>query len=188
MTTETKPETTYRTVYLAITVTDDTSDAMIQAALASADLGLLIDKAHGVPAGETNVSAHLVTGEAIERLGDDIKRRAYFDTVRGIVADAERAILDGELEDREALSTWLHETIDGHHDVIYTYAAQDVLRYSENDGAYVENFGTDGVTDQSGGINWSALAFAHGWGRAQRGRVLPELPQGRHDRAVVRRR
>lgn len=62
-------------------------------------------------------------------------------------------------EAREGFLTWLHETIDGHQYVIYTAKSQVVLAISSNDGAYVENFGTDGVVSD-GSLNWGALAFA----------------------------
>jgi len=58
---------------------------------------------------------------------------------------------------------------DGHHDAIYTYVAQNVCRISRNDGAYFEDFGSEGaVTD--GGIAWSELAYC-----AMRAYVLKQI-------------
>jgi hypothetical protein len=54
---------------------------------------------------------------------------------------------------------WIHETVDGHEFVIYTAKAQSVLAISANDGAYIENYGTEGVVCD-GGLNWSGLAYA----------------------------
>ena len=60
---------------------------------------------------------------------------------------------------REWLLDYLHETIDGHGRVIYPAEAQDCLRYSDNDDAYVEDFGTEGIVED-GCIHWSRLALA----------------------------
>jgi hypothetical protein len=60
---------------------------------------------------------------------------------------------------REWLLEWVHETLDGHQFVIYTAQAQAVVAISDNDGAYVENYGADGLV-KDGSLNWSALAYA----------------------------
>ncbi|MGH7176488.1 MAG: hypothetical protein ACREJC_03820 [Tepidisphaeraceae bacterium] len=60
---------------------------------------------------------------------------------------------------REWLMEWVDETIDGHQFVINTAQAQALLAISSNDGAYVENYGTDGVV-RDGCLNWGALAYA----------------------------
>jgi hypothetical protein len=88
-----------------------------------------------------------------------VLRAEYFDTVRGIVEDLQRAIKDKEISSEDEAQDWLHETIDGHHDVIYTYAAQQVVLHSDHSGAYVEEYGTDGIV-ANGDINWSVLAYA----------------------------
>ena len=60
---------------------------------------------------------------------------------------------------REWLLDHIHESIDGCARVIYTAQAKECVCESDNDGAYAENFGPEGmVTD--GCINWSALAYA----------------------------
>lgn len=103
-------------------------------------------------------SVNELSDREIGNIATGIAEREYRDTVTGIVEDLKRAIADGEIADRDAADEWLSETIDGHHDVIYTYYAQQVVRHSKNDGAYFDEFGTDGaVTD--GGIEWSKLAY-----------------------------
>lgn len=53
----------------------------------------------------------------------------------------------------------LDQMIDGSMWVIYTYHAQAVVLVSDNDGAYIDEFGSDGlVTD--GALDWSKLAWA----------------------------
>lgn len=119
-----------------------------------------ITKAAAKAAGKKEAHVTLYSDtNAIEQEADRIKRAEYWSDVRGIVDDAKRAILDGELADREQLSDWLHETIDGCGRVIYTAQAMEGLVYSDNDGAYLENFGAEGAV-KDGAINWSALMFA----------------------------
>jgi hypothetical protein len=65
---------------------------------------------------------------------------------------------NSESDAEEARETWLHETIDGHQWVIYTYYNFFVLAHSENDSAFTDEFGTEGVV-RDGNINWAALAY-----------------------------
>jgi hypothetical protein len=97
--------------------------------------------------------------DAISREADRIKAAEYRETVRGVTEEIVQAVKDGGVTDRDDLETRLHEDIDGHHDVIYTYAAMEVIMQSSNSGAYVEQFGTDGVVED-GEIQWSRLAYA----------------------------
>ena len=60
---------------------------------------------------------------------------------------------------REAVDEYLHESVDGHQSVIYTWRAQLVLAHSSNDDYAVTEFGAESITQASGGINWSALAY-----------------------------
>lgn len=103
--------------------------------------------------------SEILTSKGITDRANGIAAREYHATVQGIVDDLARAIKDGEITDSEELDTNLHETIDGHHNVIYTYAARQVLAQSDNDGAYFDNYGTDGAVED-GAINWSRLAYA----------------------------
>jgi hypothetical protein len=99
-----------------------------------------------------------LTEEQIVEVAAGIEQRAYYATVRDIVEDLKRAIKDGDVTDEDGATDWLHETIDGHHDVIYTSCAQDIVRISSNSGAYVENFGPEGMV-KDGDIQWSLLAY-----------------------------
>lgn len=92
-------------------------------------------------------------------------RSEYWNDVRDM-AESISSEIDGQVKDGvtgESLREWLlehiHESIDGCQRIIYTRQAQECLIYSDNDGAYIENFGTDGVVSD-GCINWSALAFS----------------------------
>lgn len=88
-----------------------------------------------------------------------VLRKEYFDTVRGIVADLERAIKDKEVTTEDEAQDWLHETVDGCQDVIYTYRAQQVLLHSDNSDAYSSEYGEEGIIE-NGQIQWSRMAYA----------------------------
>jgi hypothetical protein len=103
-------------------------------------------------------NAYLLTDEGITQAANGIAAREYRDTVQGIVEDLKRAIRDGDVTDEDGASDWLHETVDGHHDVIYTSCAMEVCRQSRNDGAYFDDFGDEGAVSNSG-IEWSKLAY-----------------------------
>lgn len=101
------------------------------------------------------------TLDELVSFGVDRLREDYYGDVRSMAEDVLSQVLDEETDEedaREALSERIHESVDGSAWVIYTARALDVLRVSENDGAYVDNFGTDGIVSD-GSINWSALAF-----------------------------
>ena len=57
----------------------------------------------------------------------------------------------------------LHETIDGHQWVIYTYQSQRVLAHSNNADYSVENFGAESIV-QDGQVHWAGLAFGAMYG------------------------
>jgi len=95
-----------------------------------------------------------------------ILQQDYYADVRGVTEDAVEHLREAYHDDgqrgeelRESLLTWLHETIDGHCRVIYTFEAQKGLLVSDNAGAYVEEFGEEGATSH-GDLNWSALMYA----------------------------
>lgn len=97
--------------------------------------------------------------------GERILRADYWedvrDTAESIKAELADRIKDGERG--EPLREWpldhIHETVDGSRRVFITGLAIECLLFSDNDGAYIEEFGTDGVVSD-GSINWSALAYA----------------------------
>lgn len=97
--------------------------------------------------------------EAIHDRARDRMERDYHADVRGVADDFAEAAKGGEFADDDDASTWLHETIDGHRRVFVTALAQECLRFSPNDGAYIDEFGAEGAASD-GGLNWSALAFS----------------------------
>ncbi len=99
---------------------------------------------------------------------ENILRKDYRSDVVGIVSAYADALGD-DITDSEDADTWIHETIDGSQRVMYTYQAQQCLLYSDNDGAYGEDFGGDGMVED-GCIMWSRLAFC-----AFRADVLEDL-------------
>lgn len=103
------------------------------------------------------------SAEDLFRDAIDLARSAYCKHYREIGDEIIQMGRDGEWgyddDAREKLSEYMHETIDSDGWVIYTQKAQMVCCLSENDGAYIDNFGTDGIVDD-GAINWSRLAFA----------------------------
>jgi hypothetical protein len=100
------------------------------------------------------------SGDDLSKIADDIKRAEYYGAVRSMAKEGADKARAGEFSDREELIEWVHESVDGSYWVIYTHANLDVLRYSDNDSAYSDNFGAEGMTDKSGNINWAALAYA----------------------------
>lgn len=87
-----------------------------------------------------------------------ILSRDYRQDVIGIVS-AYADALGTDITDSESAYEWLHETVDGSQRVIYTFQAQQCLIYSDNDGAYAEEFGEEGIVTD-GCIEWSRLAYA----------------------------
>lgn len=94
-----------------------------------------------------------------------IIQQDYYADVKGAADDIVEYLKEQFEEDvrgeplREALIEHMHETIDAQSRVIYTFSAQLGLLVSENDGAYIEEYGAEGaVTD--GALNWSAMMFA----------------------------
>lgn len=104
-------------------------------------------------------SAHVLSDEAIAKRAENIGYQAYRQTVRDIVANMLDEIKSGEIESEDAANDWLHQTVDGHHDVIYTACAKDVLRYSENEDALQDEYGSDELV-RDGNLNWSGMAYA----------------------------
>ena len=95
-----------------------------------------------------------------------IIRQDYYEDVTGaaesIVEEAREQYKKGEGltgEDlRESVLENIHETIDSQQRVIYTFQAQLGLLISDNSGAYVEEYGSEGATSE-GDLNWSGLMF-----------------------------
>lgn len=58
----------------------------------------------------------------------------------------------------EQADTWLHEMIDGDGWVVYTQKAQIVCLVSENYGAYIDEFGSEGAVED-GAVQWNRFAY-----------------------------
>jgi hypothetical protein len=104
----------------------------------------------------------LLTCESMTDLADRIKRADYWRHVRALADDvkenATRRVREDGDDPNEAVNECLHETVDGSAWVVYTRRNFDVLRYSENEDAAVEEFGTECLTNDSG-VDWARLAF-----------------------------
>lgn len=79
---------------------------------------------------------------------NDITRTAYYEEIRSIadslVSDAmEQCENDRDAAEESINDSMLHETIDSHQWVIYTAYNLDVLKHSESQDAYTDNFGAD---------------------------------------------
>ena len=88
----------------------------------------------------------------------DLGRKAYWAHVRDIADEIMSQARDGEFDDAEACEEFIHCSIDGDGWVIYTQKAQLVLLCSDNDGAYEDDYGPEGIVED-GAIQWSRLAF-----------------------------
>ncbi len=95
-------------------------------------------------------------------MSDGITRDEYWNEIRSIAQEMAEEFAGGEHgtgeQAREAFSERLHETIDGHQWVIYTYQSQCIVPHSDSDGYSAENFGAESVVGPDG-VNWAALAF-----------------------------
>lgn len=97
------------------------------------------------------------TSDELQEFADDVKRRAYFEHVGSVAEEIEQEIRDGDL-DMDEWTDALHERADSDAWVIYTASALDVLRYSENDGYSITEFGAEGIV-LDGVVQWSVLAY-----------------------------
>lgn len=93
----------------------------------------------------------------------DMTRSEYWAEVRSLAQSIREDAIErwdnGNGDDwDEALSEAMYEAVDGHQWVIYTAYNFDVLRFSENEGYSVENFGIETVVSD-GAIHWAMLAY-----------------------------
>lgn len=63
----------------------------------------------------------------------------YNDEIRGLVETAKEEIKRGNITD---INDWIHETIDEHEFVIYTYKARLVLVATDNPDAFEDEMGS----------------------------------------------
>lgn len=85
-------------------------------------------------------------------------RADYWSDVRGVVEDIKVEISRRNLTTEDDVTEYLDETCDGHARVIYTYQAIEGLLYTDNESAYADEFGEDGLVKDRA-INWSALMY-----------------------------
>jgi hypothetical protein len=92
-------------------------------------------------------------------------RRDYWQDTRD-TAESIQSELEGRIKDQEygeSLREWLiehiDETVDGSARVIYTQSAMLGVFASDNDGAYFDEFGDEGIVED-GSINWSRLCYS----------------------------
>jgi len=92
-----------------------------------------------------------------------VLRADYWQDVRGLgdelIEEARTKYKDGETDLREWFIEQVEQSVDGHQRAIYTGLAIETVLYSDHDGAYVDDFGTDGLVED-GQINWHKLAWA----------------------------
>lgn len=101
----------------------------------------------------------------VER-AEQVLRAAYWsdvkDTAEDVLKQAQEEFSTANGFDLDSAREWtedrLWESVDGSSRVIYTREAMDTLRWSENDGYTLEEWGADGVVTD-GCIDWSKLAF-----------------------------
>lgn len=86
-------------------------------------------------------------------------RASYFADVREVAEEFVSMWNAGKFSSREDAIEWIDQSVDGSGRVMYTGEAMDCLRYSDNDGAYVEEFGAEGIV-KDGDINWFTLAYS----------------------------
>ena len=72
-----------------------------------------------------------------------VLRRDYWSDVRGIIQAART-----DCPADEDPSDWLHETVDGHQRVVYTWLAREGLLWSGNPDAHLEEMGEPPATPE----------------------------------------
>jgi len=90
---------------------------------------------------------------------DRVLRAEYWADVRGVAEDLKERLAKGEFSDRDEFIEALDQDVDGHQRIIYARQAQECLLFSDNDGAYIDEFGAEGVVED-GSLMWSRLAYA----------------------------
>lgn len=88
-------------------------------------------------------------------MSDRITAQEYWAEIESLT----KQVTEEARERGEDISDVLWETLDSHQWVIYTAYNFDVLAVSNNDGAYVSNFGSEGLVDAQGVLNTAAMAY-----------------------------
>ena len=89
---------------------------------------------------------HLLPSETVT-VDDAVSviHRDYFDDVLACIEEVKRAIKDGEITEQDEVYDFLHEMIDGHQRVIYTFRAKLGMLATENPDAF-EDLGMENAT------------------------------------------
>lgn len=138
-------------ITIRVWVPEETPDPITDGSrLAAEQLGIL--------AAQPDAAAYVLSDRELENIADGNSERAYRDTINSIIADVKGKIAAGTITNEDEAREYIEQMIDGHHDVIYTACAQDILRHSKNDEAYF----AEGLFDARSfrdGIPWSQLAY-----------------------------
>lgn len=94
-------------------------------------------------------------------MSEPITAREYYDEIRSICTSAVEEFnkRDGDEEPDEWFHDWLHQTIDGHQWIIYTWYNTQVLTHTDNRDAYWEAFGEAPQADDHGQL-MATLAYS----------------------------
>ncbi len=84
-------------------------------------------------------------------------RKWYYSEVKEWADDFDKRISEGEFDSSEDFRDRFHEETDGAAIIIYTAQARAALLASDNDDAYIEEFG-EAPADRDG-IKWEAMAL-----------------------------
>lgn len=88
-------------------------------------------------------------------MADTITEREYNDVIREIaqktLPEEYREYGDDQDPD-DFISDRLHEIVDGHEWIIYTYYNSQVLTHSDNDGAYFDDIGALEASDYNSAV------------------------------------
>lgn len=85
-------------------------------------------------------------------------RQWYYGEVREYAEDYDKQLEDGEFESSEEFFERLDQDLDGSQMVIYTLQSKVCLLASDNEDAYVEEFG-ELPTERGGELNIAAMAM-----------------------------
>jgi hypothetical protein len=104
---------------------------------------------------------------------DDIKNCAeYYQEINAIVQACVEEF--NECDGGREFDEFLHEAIDSHSWIIYTYMNHQVLQHSANESYAADNYGAE-VMILNGQINWAALAYGAMYGDCLESAAFEEL-------------
>ncbi len=74
-----------------------------------------------------------------------VLRKHYWQDVRDVIEDLKGELKRGAVEhDTESVDSWIHEAVDGHERIIYTWQAVETLLVSDSEDAYESETGQKG--------------------------------------------